>query len=63
MIKLKVDKKALVAAAKEAKPDKANVTFRLKTELYERFQKICNHEKVKPTAIIEEFMKEFVKAR
>ena len=63
MIKVKIDKKALVSAAKEAKPEKANVTFRLTTDLYERFQKVCKSEDVKPTAIIEQFLTEFVKAK
>lgn len=50
-------------AAKMAKPKKANVTFRLNTELYETFQEACDKSDVAPTAVIEEFMKEFVKAR
>lgn len=62
MVGLKIDKKALLRAAKEDKPDKSNFTFRLDSELYEKFKTQCEKNKVKPTAVLEAFLKEFTKA-
>ena len=61
MVSIKVNKKALVDAAKENKPEKGNVTFRLSKQLYASFEKQCKKEGVKPTAVLEAFLKEFTK--
>ena len=61
MVNVKVNRKALVRAAKEDKPEKTNYTFRLSKDLYELFQKICENDKVKPTAVIEAFLKDFTR--
>lgn len=60
---LKINKRALIASVKNKKADKENVTFRLETDLYEKFREVCEKEGVKPSAIIEEFMKEFAKSK
>ena len=61
MVSIKVNKKALVIAAKENKPDRANFTFRLNSDLYEKFKVQCENSKVKPTAVLEAFLREFTK--
>ena len=61
MVSIKVNRKALVATAKEDKPKKANFTFRLNEGLYNEFKDLCDKDKVKPTAIIEAFLKEYIK--
>ena len=61
MVSLKVNKKALVLAAKKDKPEKSNYTFRLSNELYEKFKSQCENNRVKPTAVLEAFLTEFTK--
>lgn len=58
----KVDSKELLKRVKEKeKPDRANVTFRFSTKLMDDFKSVCKKQGVTPTAILEEFMKSFVK--
>lgn len=57
---LKTNKKALIESARGDRPDKTNYTFRLPTALYEAFKRECEKNKVKPTAIIEAFLKDFI---
>ena len=59
---IKFDRKALIKAAKvEEEPKKANYTFRLDKELYKAFKEQCKKDDIKPTKIIEEFLKGFTK--
>lgn len=45
---------------KQNEDTKVNVTFRLKSELLERFRNRCEKEGVSMTAVIEELMSEFL---
>lgn len=58
----KIDPKELLRRVKDkARPDRANVTFRLNTKLMDAFKEACERQKVTPTAVLEEFMESFVK--
>jgi hypothetical protein len=58
----KVDSKELLKRVKDRKkPDRANVTFRLKTNLMGAFRAVCGKQGVTPTAVLEEFMASFTK--
>lgn len=57
---VKFDKKALVAAAKKRElPEKTVASFRLSSDVYERFCEACDKLDVSRTAILEELMKAF----
>jgi hypothetical protein len=57
----KMNKKAILDAAKGIRPTKANYTFRLNEGLYGKFKEQCDKAGAKPTAVIEELLKEFLK--
>ncbi len=46
---------------KQQEEVKVNVTFRIKSDLLEKFRARCDNEGVSMTAVIEEFMNEFFK--
>ncbi len=50
----------IIKKIKEDKPERANVTFRLPVVLMERFDKICEKNGVKMTAVLEELIQDFV---
>ena len=57
MVDVKMNKKDLFKGAKGERPKKANFTFRLNEQLYRDFESRCEKEGVKPTAVLEEFLK------
>lgn len=60
MVNVKFNRKELLKAVKDKdRPERSNYTFRLNAELYGAFKKQCEEEKVTPTAVIEEFLREF----
>lgn len=60
MAQVKIDKNALVSAAKKKmRPERKNITFRLNTDLYDAFKKECDKQGVTQTVVLEEFFKVF----
>lgn len=58
----KVDSKELIKRIKsKEKPERANVTFRLNTQLMEAFKAVCDKQGVTPTSVLEELMESFTK--
>lgn len=59
----KIEPKELLKRVKsKGKPERANVTFRLNTEIMDAFRTTCEKQDVTPTAVLEEFMESFVKS-
>ncbi|MCB0362218.1 MAG: hypothetical protein KDD35_05835 [Bdellovibrionales bacterium] len=63
MAKRSYDSKAIIKRAKEGSPAKQNYTFRLRQDLMDQFEKICEQENVKRTAVLEEFLKQFTNSK
>ncbi|MBX2996330.1 MAG: hypothetical protein KF681_16005 [Bdellovibrionaceae bacterium] len=55
-------KEILKRIRSKEKPEKANVTFRLSTNLMDNFKKACAKQGVTPTAVLEEMIQSFLQS-
>ncbi len=64
MSKVKIPKvsqsKTIERVRENERPVKANITFRVSSELLRRFDKVCNKAKVKKVDVIEDLLKQFI---